>query len=264
MFSLKHQFGNSGFVRFLREAFQRRRNLWAGTETVLLTGGMTLLAIYGGSQWYSRSQAKSALQNFTAASTAYGAASEGGQEAETTPAVDFNLWDIRRIEAYKESLSRKFDAPLAVLEIPKLHLQAPVFRGADDSTLDRGLGWIVGTARPGARGNVGIAGHREGFFRGLKDVEVGDVIKLKMLDRSDRYVVDRIQIVSPKQVSVLRERDVPSLTLVTCYPFYFVGRAPQRYIVSASLLEPTHDQPRAQKPSSANHSNLRGESHENR
>ena len=124
---------------------------------------------------------------------------------------------------------------MAVLGIGKLRLRVPVFEGTDDLVLNRGLGWIDGTARPGERGNIGIAGHRDGFFRGLKDIAVGDAMELETLGKRATYVVDEIEIVAPEQVEVLRPRAAPAITLVTCYPFYFVGDAPQRFIVHATL-----------------------------
>ena len=149
--------------------------------------------------------------------------------------VDTSLWSDKRIRAYNESLSHAFGAPLAVLSIPKIHLEVPVFEGTDDVTLDRGVGRITGTARPGQAGNLGIAGHRDGFFRGLKDVTTGDEIKLALPEGEATYVVDQITVVTPQDVSVLQPRPISSITLVTCFPFYFVGSAPERYIVSASL-----------------------------
>ena len=149
--------------------------------------------------------------------------------------MDTSLWSDKRIRAYNESLSHAFGAPLAVLSIPKIHLEVPVFEGTDDVTLDRGVGRITGTARPGQAGNLGIAGHRDGFFRGLKDVTTGDEIKLALPEGEATYVVDQITVVTPQDVSVLQPRPISSITLVTCFPFYFVGSAPERYIVSASL-----------------------------
>jgi sortase A len=148
--------------------------------------------------------------------------------------IDFSLWSMKRITAYEESLSKHFAPPLAVLQIPKIALEVPVFEGTDDLTLNRGVGRIAGTARPGQGGNVGIAGHRDGFFRGLKDVVVGDRIELETPTRTETYNVDQILIVQPTDVQVLEDRSVPALTLVTCYPFYFIGNAPQRYIVRAT------------------------------
>src|SRR5215469_851377 len=84
-------------------------------------------------------------------------------------------------------------------------------------------------------GNIGISGHRDGFFRGLKDIREGDGIELVTATGTDTYTIDHIVIVKPTDVSVLAPRPRPSITLVTCYPFYFVGSAPQRYIVQASM-----------------------------
>ena len=126
---------------------------------------------------------------------------------------------------------------MAVLHIPKLNLEVPVFDGTDELTLNRGAGRIIGTARLGEVGNVGIAAHRDGFFRGLQDVGAGDTIELKLPDRTERYRVTGIQITTPENVSVLQPTVKASLTLVTCYPFYFVGSAPQRYIVHAAIPE---------------------------
>jgi len=148
--------------------------------------------------------------------------------------VDFGLWSKKRIARYEESLTQRFDPPLAVLRISRVHLAVPVFEGTDDLTLNRGVGHIVGTGGLGEEGNAGIAGHRDGFFRALKDVAPGDVIVLAMPVRTDRYTVDKIEIVRPDNVSVLRPRPMRSLTLVTCYPFYLIGSAPQRFIVRAS------------------------------
>jgi sortase A len=89
---------------------------------------------------------------------------------------------------------------------------------------------------PGRQGNIGIAGHRDGFFRALKDVVAGDTIELESLGRTDSYRIDQAVIVDPNDTSVLRPRATPSLTLVTCYPFYFVGSAPKRYILRASIV----------------------------
>jgi len=105
--------------------------------------------------------------------------------------------------------------------------------------LNRAVGHIEGTASPGENGNVGIGGHRDSFFRGLKDVVTGDEIEILTQKESTTYVIDQITIVNPSDVSVLAPRSRSSVTLVTCYPFYFIGSAPQRYIVQATLLEPT-------------------------
>jgi sortase A len=145
----------------------------------------------------------------------------------------------KRVQAYQARLLEKIDAPLAVLCIPKIQLEVPVFDGTDDLTLNRGVGRIVGTAQVGAGGNLGIAGHRDGFFRGLKDVAQGDVIELARSGQTDVYIVDRTRTTKPEDVSVLKPTPKPSLTLVTCFPFHYVGSAPMRYIVRASLWIPS-------------------------
>lgn len=124
---------------------------------------------------------------------------------------------------------------IAVLRIPKLSLEVPVLDGIDAITLNRGVGRIQGTALPGQNGNIAIAGHRDGFFRGLKDIHTGDRIELRTAERTDIYVVDRTVIVDPNDVSVLENGTVPALTLVTCYPFHYIGPAPRRFVVEASL-----------------------------
>jgi sortase A len=148
---------------------------------------------------------------------------------------DFSLWSPTRIKDYQESLTARLPPPVALLRIRKIHLEVPVLDGTDDLRLNRGVGLIAGSAAPGENGNVGIAGHRDGFFRGLKDVQEGDQIELVSATGVNTYTIDRVIIVTPDDVSVLAPRPQSSITLVTCYPFYFVGSAPQRYIVQASM-----------------------------
>ena len=149
-------------------------------------------------------------------------------------APNLELWADKRIREYQESLLVEADPPLAVLTIAGLDIEVPVYDGTDDFNLNRGVGRIRGTARVGAHGNLGIAGHRDGFFRGLKDIAVGDSIDLLTAAGSEAYTVSSIEIVDPSDVSVLQPTGEKSLTLVTCYPFYHVGHAPQRYIVRAT------------------------------
>jgi sortase A len=216
-------------------------------ERVLLAIGVVLICTYIGVRLYGVIASRSATAAFlqTPATFLPGTNTEANAaDASSKPAVneevDTGLWSEKRIHAYKDSLKQTFGAPLAVLEIPRINLQVPVFEGTDDVTLDRGLGRIAGTARPGEAGNLGIAGHRDGFFRGLKDVTKGDEIRLRLPDRVATYVIDQITVVTPQDVSVLQPRPVSSITLVTCFPFYFIGSAPERYIVSASLQADSH------------------------
>jgi sortase A len=155
----------------------------------------------------------------------------------TGASPDFSLWDSKRIQAYKKSLLNNFDPPLAVLRINRIHLEVSVFEGIDEITLNRAVGRIPGTSTINGSGNIGIAGHRDGFFRGLKDIKLGDSIELVTSTEKRVYAIDAIHIVKPEDVWVLDSRPNPSLTLVTCYPFYFVGSAPERFIIQASLTK---------------------------
>lgn len=146
---------------------------------------------------------------------------------------DQALWSPTRVTAWQQALSHPASAPLAVLRIPKLRLEVAVLPGTDDRTLDRAVGHIEETAPPGADGNSGIAGHRDSFFRALKDIAPGDAIELETLDGTEAYRVERTWVVTPDDVSVLDPTPTRSLTLVTCYPFYVVGAAPRRFIVRA-------------------------------
>jgi sortase A len=150
---------------------------------------------------------------------------------------DKTLWSRERIAAWWSAAKDPAPPPLAIMRIPRIRFEAPVLEGADDAVLNRGLGHIDETARPGADGNSGIAGHRDGFFRGLKDIELGDSIQLETLDAIETYRIERTWIVDPDDVTVLDPTPTRSLTLVTCYPFYFVGSAPKRFIVRAVLVE---------------------------
>ncbi|MGE5277548.1 MAG: class D sortase [Acidobacteriota bacterium] len=149
------------------------------------------------------------------------------------PSPSRGLWSAGRIRAFRESLKRNPPAPLAVLRIRRIGLEAPVLEGTDDWTLNRAVGHIGGTAAPGASGNCGIAGHRDGFFRGLKDVVPGDTLELTTLQGNQEYRIEKVRIVEPEDVFVLDPTPQPTLSLVTCYPFYFVGSAPKRYVVRA-------------------------------
>ena len=157
------------------------------------------------------------------------------QEAALAHPPDQTTWSTQRQAGYRESLAEAFAAPPGVLEIPSLKLTAPIFAGTSDVVLNRGVGWIEGTAMPGEDGNVGLAGHRDGYFRGLKNLKLGDTIEVQSVGRTLRYRVTSLKVVEPTDLSVLDPTDEPSVTLVTCYPFYYVGNAPQRYIVRGVL-----------------------------
>ena len=210
-------------------------------ERVLLAAGLTLMTVWVAARLQRTIASRAAIAEFTAESAAASSkkASASPDPVSSVP-VDFRLWSVKRISAYEDSLTKKTDAPLAILRIPKINLEVPIFNDTDDLTLNRGVGRILGTARVGTSGNLGIAGHRDGFFRGLQSIAPGDVLELVRPGHSDRYVVSQIRIVTPEDTSVLNPTAVPTLTLVTCFPFYFVGHAPKRYIVTAQL-DPAHE-----------------------
>ena len=213
-----------------------------GIERLLLVVGFLLVSVYVAARIHSALSARAELRQLWRT-----------QAAATEPdksEPDFQLWSEQRIAAYKASRNATPSA-LAALEIPAIRLQVPVLEGTDDLTLNQGVGHIEGTPLPGEGGNVGIAGHRDGFFRGLKDIHLGDTIDLITKTESGRYTVDEILIVSPDDTWVLRPRPSASLTLVTCYPFYFVGSAPQRFIVHASIADTGQPANREEQSSSA-------------
>jgi sortase A len=204
-------------------------------ERMLLLAGLALLSVYAMSEIHSFVVSRAALASFRAIQKTTSAGDKQGSQ-QSGSSVDFRLWSAQRIEAYLESLTKNFDPPLAVLRIERLRIETPVFNGTDEPTLNRGAGRIIGTGVLGEGGNIGISAHRDGFFRSLKDVRLGDSIVLELGGgKTETYVVDEIQIVTPENVEVLRPRAAPSVTLVTCYPFYFIGSAPKRFIVQGSL-----------------------------
>jgi len=147
-------------------------------------------------------------------------------------------------EAPKPAVPEPPSVPSSVigrLEIPSLDLAVMVREGADAKTLRKAVGHIPGTALPGRPGNVGLAGHRDTFFRVLSKVRAADGIEIETMTGNFRYVVESTRIVAPHDVSVLAPTTQQTLTLVTCYPFYYVGSAPKRFIVRAVLASGSLD-----------------------
>jgi sortase A len=207
-------------------------------ESGLLTTGIVLLAAFFLLRGLGNYQGQSDISVFEQAMASESAAEmplAGGNIAQSVE-PDYSLWSEKRINDYHASHTQRDDAPLAILSIDKLDLKVPVYNGTDEINLNRGAGRIKGTARVGSPGNLGIAAHRDGFFRALKDIEIGDSINMLTHRGKTEFVVSSITIVNPTDVSVLAPTDEPSITLVTCYPFYFVGHAPKRYIVKGELL----------------------------
>jgi sortase A len=152
---------------------------------------------------------------------------------EAIPSLPLPLSLLEAGRARIVSTTPEDGSPLGRIEIGTIGLSAMILEGTDAQTLRRAVGHIPRTALPGNPGNVAIAGHRDTFFRGLRNIQKDDEITLTTLDGTYRYRVDSTQVVDPKEIWVLDHSDESILTLVTCYPFYFVGPAPQRFIVRA-------------------------------
>jgi len=119
------------------------------------------------------------------------------------------------------------------IEVPRLKLKAIVVQGDSENLLRRAVGHLPETALPGEAGNIALAGHRDGLFRPLRDIRPGDLIILSTPDREFQYEVQWTAVVPPNAVRVLQPTSEPALTLVTCFPFYYVGAAPERFVVRA-------------------------------
>ena len=136
------------------------------------------------------------------------------------------LWSGIRVRTYKAALKRPTPPTLAILKIPSIHLEVPVHDGTSDAVLDLAAGRIEDTALPGTPGNVGIAAHRDGYFRALKDIKEGDELVLETPVATEQYRVEWIKITVPTDVSVIAATPGPAVTLVGCYPFYHRGPGP--------------------------------------
>lgn len=145
-------------------------------------------------------------------------------------------WRAPATEAQKEEKKIPDGDLVGKVEIPKLHLSVVVFQGTNDTVLDRGVGHMDQSALPGQQGNVVLAAHRDSYFRSLRDIRKGDEINVTTQDGQREYKVDSTEIVSPTDVSVAGPTPDPTLTLITCYPFYYIGHAPKRFIVRAKEI----------------------------
>ena len=126
---------------------------------------------------------------------------------------------------------------LGRLTAERIGLDVMIAEGVDRSTLRRAAGRIPGTARLDSEGNVGSAAHRDTFFRPLKDIQRGDVLEVETQRGAYRYRVEWLAVVDPNDVQLLQPSSDAELTLVTCYPFYYVGPAPQRFVVRALRID---------------------------
>jgi sortase A len=129
---------------------------------------------------------------------------------------------------------------IAMIDIPRLNVSAPVMSGDGDDTLDVAIGHLPDTPKPWERGNTAFAAHRDGLFRPLEHIRVGDDVRVRSVHGEFVYRVRRTKVVTPEDLSVLKPTGTDTLTLITCYPFSYVGHAPRRFIVQAERVTTTH------------------------
>ncbi len=205
--------------------------------------GLGLIALYGGARAYGELERREAIAAFSEARFQADAETDGWRGAaplaQRVPVrmPDQTYWSASRIHAYAARAADQTTPAVAILRIAEVELEVPVYTDVSERNLNRGAGLIAGTAAPDSNGNVGIAAHRDGYFRALERVKVGDLVELETRSQRRRYRITELAIVKPSDLSPLRETSVAAVTLVTCYPFYFVGSAPQRYIVRAVATE---------------------------
>lgn len=223
----------------------RRASLLRALELLCWGLGLALLGYAALLKLHEAQASEAGLQAFALAAADNHAAPDPA--SNTTPAtsagvfaldelraVDQSLWSKKRIAQFAEIHKTNNDMPLAVLRIDDLKILVPIYPDASDFNLNRGAGWLEDTAGVDERGNIGIAAHRDSFFRALKDAKKGQKISLQTLQGTRHFTLAKIQVIDPSDVSVLEPTSDTRLTLVTCYPFYHVGSAPQRYIVTAT------------------------------
>ena len=202
--------------------------------------GLFLVLLWLAATLWSEVGHRSALAAFDQSRIGVALAAPPGTDAPAHAGLehappDQSAWSAERIRQYAEA---RWDVPLtpeAVIRIRSLDLEVPVFPGASEANMTRGAGRITGSPRFGEPGNVSVSSHRDGYFRKLERIRVGDEIVVDTRAATYVYVVAEIRVTDPADTVVLWPGDVPELTLVTCYPFDFIGRAPQRYVVRAEL-----------------------------
>jgi sortase A len=184
--------------------------LWLGAVLLIYAAGTAAYAaIY--QDYQSRSLERSMALYDTRAVSA------DGEAARQVPEIVFGDGDM-----------------IGRLEIPRIGVSVIVLHGIGGGTLRLGVGHVPGTSLPGAQGNVVIAGHRDTFFRPLEGIRSGDVVRVATVSRIYEYTVDSVETVRPEDTYVMESRARSELTLITCYPFHFMGAAPERFIVHAT------------------------------
>ncbi len=170
-----------------------------------------------------------------AENTALNTNSEQLITADAAQLPDMSDWSAKRKQHYQEA---KVSSPvLGLLEIPQIDLKVAIFDKATEPHLNKGVARVLQNTKLSGEGNLSIAGHRDGFFRKLGNVVLDDIFTVKDIQGNEfNYQVTKIWIVRPTDVYVMKPTEKPSITLITCYPFYFVGSAPERYIVRAERI----------------------------
>ncbi|HSX84471.1 MAG TPA: class D sortase [Cellvibrio sp.] len=215
--------------------------LYRGLEVFCWVLGLALLGIALMAKIHEAEASDAGLRAFSSAAANDVADSNSSDahinsllNAEALQHLDQSLWSKKRISQFTDIHNTDKETPLAVLRIDDLKILVPIYPGATDFNLNRGAGWIEETAPVDGRGNIGIAAHRDSFFRALKDAKRGQKMTLQTLQGTRYFTLANIQVINPSEISVLEPSSSSKLTLVTCYPFYHVGSAPQRYIVTAT------------------------------
>ena len=153
--------------------------------------------------------------------------------------------------AYQALEMKKFEQPgrlsephilaegdvIGEMQVPRLGLSVMVVQGDSHASLRHAVGHLAKSALPGEWGNVALAGHRDTFFRPLRDIRVGDEIRLKTPEHNFEYLVESIEVVAPTDIQVLEPSSGHDLTFITCFPFYYVGPAPKRFVVRAREVD---------------------------
>ncbi|HEX5718662.1 MAG TPA: class D sortase [Thermoanaerobaculia bacterium] len=207
---------------------------WLWAERALLAIGIVCLGIFAWSWLDARWVDIRETRRLEEALAAAPAVKSKASETDSFASFEKGAEQVQKEEKKTELPPPESGELVGRLAIPRLGITAIVLEGVEKKTLRRGAGHIPATALPDQdEGNVGIAAHRDSHFRGLKDIREDDTIELTTLDGTFHYQVEWTKIVKPADVSVLEPTDEPALTLVTCYPFYYVGSAPERFIVRA-------------------------------
>jgi LPXTG-site transpeptidase (sortase) family protein len=210
---------------------------WLWAERALLAIGIVCLGIFVWSWLDARLLEIRETRRLEEALAAAPPVKSKASETDSFASFEKGAEQVQKEEKKAEPPPTEPGELVGRLTIPRLGVSAIVLEGVDKKTLRRGAGHIPATALPEQdEGNVGIAAHRDSHFRALKNIREDDTIELTTLDGTFRYKVEWTKIVKPADVSVLEPTDEPALTLVTCYPFYYVGSAPERFIVRAHRI----------------------------